>query len=128
MSEVCHGMGEIYTLMVDNQDQIGWWQFMEGMVFKKMCGIQEAYSMIKGTHTSAAQWTTGLILKHLEITHRQWLYRSVQVRDAIAGTRATLQKEQLQCKIEHQMELGATGLLQEDKYLMEINLEDMETA
>jgi hypothetical protein len=25
------------------------------------------------------------------------------------------------------MELGASGLLQEDKYLMEINLEDMET-
>jgi hypothetical protein len=26
------------------------------------------------------------------------------------------------------LELGATGLLQEDKYLMEINLEDMEST
>jgi hypothetical protein len=40
----------------------------------------------------------------------------------------TLRKEQIQREIEHQMELGALGLLQEDKYLMEINLEDMETT
>jgi hypothetical protein len=90
MSEVCHGMGKIYTLMADNQDQIRWRQFMEGMVCKKICGIQEVYSMIKGAHTSAAQWTTGLILKLLEITHSQWLYRNMQVHNAIVGTCATL--------------------------------------
>jgi hypothetical protein len=125
---VCHGIGEINTLMADNQDQIGWQRFMKGMVCKKICGIQEAYSMIKGTHTSAAQWTTGLILKLLEITHGQWLHHNVQVHDAFVGTRTTLWNEQLQHKIEHQMELGVMGLLQEDKYLMEINFEDMEST
>jgi hypothetical protein len=62
------------------------------------------------------------------MTHGQWLYRNVQVHDAIAGTHVTTQKEQIQHEIEHQLELGATGLLQEDKYLMEINLEDMEST
>jgi hypothetical protein len=52
----------------------------------------------------------------------------VQVHDAIAGTRVTTRKEQIQRKIEHQLELGVTGLLQEDTYLMEINLEDMEST
>jgi hypothetical protein len=52
----------------------------------------------------------------------------VQVHDAIAGTHVTTRKEQIQHEIEHQLELGATGLLQEDKYLMEINLEDMEST
>ncbi len=50
----------------------------------------------------------------------------MQVHDAIAGTCATtLRKELLQQEIKHQLELGATGLLQEDKYL---NLEDLETT
>ena len=62
------------------------------------------------------------------MTHGQWLYRNVQVHNAIAGTRVTRRKEQIQRKIEHQLELGATGLLQEDRYLMEINLEDMEST
>ena len=84
--------------------------------------------MIEGTHTSASRWTTGLILKLLETTHGQWLYHNVQVQDAVAGTWVTLRKEQIQQEIELQMELGALGLLQEDKYLMEINLEDMETT
>ena len=84
--------------------------------------------MIKGMHTSASRWTTGLILKLLKTTHGQWLYWNVQVHNAVVGTRVTLRKEQIQREIEHQMELGALGLLQEDKYLMEINLEDMETT
>ncbi len=84
--------------------------------------------MIEGAHMSASRWTTGLILKLLETTHGQWLYRNVQVHNTVAGTWVTLRKKQIQQEIEHQMELGASGLLQEDKYLMEINLEDMETT
>ncbi len=128
MLEVCSGMGELYTSMAADQDCIGWRQFMEGMVCKRIHGIQEPYSLIEGTHMSVSRWTSGLILKLLEMTHGQWLYRNVQVHDTIAGTWATVQKEQSQWEIEHQMELGASSLLQEDKYLMEINLENMETT
>jgi hypothetical protein len=128
MSEICYGMGKIYTSMAAEQDCIGWRQFMEGMVCTRIRGIQEAYSMIEGMHMSASCWTTGLILKLLKTTHGQWLYRNVQVHDAVAGTWVTLRKEQIQWEIQQQMELGASGLLQEDKYLMEINLEDMETT
>jgi hypothetical protein len=121
-------MGKIYASMAANQDRIGWRQFMEGMVCTRICSVQEAYSMIKGTHTSASCWKTGLILKLLETTHGQWLYQNVQVHNTVADTRVKLQKEQIQQEIKHQMELGALGLLQEDKYLMGINLEDMETT
>jgi hypothetical protein len=101
---------------------------MEGIVCKWIRGIQEAYSLIEGTHMSVSCWTIGLILKLLETTHGQWLYWNVQVHNTIAGTQVTVQKEQIQREIKHQMELGASGLLQEDKYLMEINLENMETT
>jgi hypothetical protein len=48
----------------------------------------------------------------------------MQLHDVVGGTCATLRKEQLQQEIEIHLELGAVGLLQDDKYLMEINLED----
>jgi hypothetical protein len=128
MLEVCSGMGELYTSMAADQDRIRWRRFMEGMVCKRIHGIQEAHSLIEGLHMSVSRWTTGLILKLLETTHGQWLYPNVQVHLTIAGTQATVQKEQIQQEIKHQMELGASGLLQEDKYLMEINLENMETT
>jgi hypothetical protein len=52
----------------------------------------------------------------------------MQVHDVVAGTCATLRKEQPQQEIEPQLELGVMGLLQEDKYLLEINSEGLETT
>jgi hypothetical protein len=54
MAEVCPGMGELYTLMVVDQDCIGWRQFMEGMVCKMNGGIQNVYLLIEGMHMSFA--------------------------------------------------------------------------
>ncbi len=44
------------------------------------------------------------------------------------GTQATLWKEELQKEIEDQQELGYDGLLEEDQFLAEVNLEDMENS
>ena len=58
----------------------------------------------------------------LEVTHGQWLYRNVQVHDV----NASLRKEEIIAEIEKQQEMGEEGLLPEDRYLLEINLDDME--
>ena len=44
------------------------------------------------------------------------------------GVNATLRKEELQRLIEDQLELGGEGLEEADKYLLEINLEDLATT
>jgi hypothetical protein len=62
----------------------------------------------------------------MEVTHRQWLSRNVQVHDRITGTLATQQKEELQMETERQQELGTEGLLDNDCYLAEYNLGDLE--
>jgi hypothetical protein len=69
-----------------------------------------------------------VVVKLLEATHGQWLYRCIQVHDRTQGTLATLQKEELQKEIEAQQEMGYGGLLEEDQYLAEVNLEDLETS
>ena len=62
------------------------------------------------------------------MTHGQWLYRNLHVHDAVAGATATARKEEIQGFIEDQLELGEEGLDPQDHYLLEINLEDMETS
>ncbi len=43
-AKVCHGIGELYTSMAADQDHIGLWRwFIEGMVCKKICVIQDMY-------------------------------------------------------------------------------------
>ena len=44
------------------------------------------------------------------------------------GVNATLRKEELQSLVEDQLELGEDGLEEEDKYLLEINLDDLTTT
>jgi hypothetical protein len=72
------------------------------------------------------RWGVELVTHLLEVTHGQWLYRNVQVHDRITGTLATQRKEELQMEIERQRELGTEGLLEEDGYLAECNLGDLE--
>ena len=48
------------------------------------------------------------------------------MHDPVSGTIVTARKEELLLEIEHQRKLGDTGLLEEDKYLAKVNLEEME--
>jgi hypothetical protein len=50
------------------------------------------------------------------------------VHDPVSDTIATAKKEELVLEIECQHDLGNAGLLEEDKYLAEVNLEEMATS
>jgi hypothetical protein len=86
------------------------------------------YIAVNGLRMSLDKWCTGLITRLLEITHGQWLYRNYIVHDLVSGIIATARKEESLVEIERQRELGDAGLLEEDKYLAEVNLEEMSTS
>ena len=50
------------------------------------------------------------------------------VHDTVSGLKEAESKEELQREIEDQIELRGAGLDQQDRYLLEINLEDLETS
>ncbi len=77
---------------------------------------------------SLEKWSSGLITRLLEITHGQWVYWNFIVHDLVLDTIATARKEELLQEIKWQQELGDEGLLEEDKYLAEVNLEGLETT
>ena len=78
---------------------------MEGMILKEISVLQHKHTRISKSAHSMNKWSQGLVVKLLEITHGQWLYRNVQVHDSMMGVNATLRKEELQSLIEDQLEL-----------------------
>ena len=101
---------------------------MEGMISKEIIPIQADQIEIGAGTVTLQVWTQGLITKLLETTHGQWLYRNIHVHDAIAGVEASARKEEIQQFIEDQLEIGEEGLDEKDHYLLEVNLEDLEST
>jgi hypothetical protein len=93
MGSICCGCSEEYLQLAMEQDEIGRRRFMEGMVCKQARTIQSLHRFNTGTCVSPERWASGLVLKLMEATHGQWLYRNVQIHDKVAGTQATLRKE-----------------------------------
>ena len=128
MEEICSGKDDKYYHFAVSQDKIGWRRFMEGMISKECTEPQLQWMRYCGSKKLITHWATGLVTRLLEVTHGQWLYRNIVVHDSVSGAKASLRKEEIQMEIEMQQELGEEGLLEEDKYLLEVNLEDLETT
>ena len=69
-----------------------------------------------------------MITRLLELTHSMWIYRNLVVHDTSSGIHAIRRKEALQSEIERQIELGGEGLEEGDKWMLEVNMTDMEDS
>ncbi len=101
---------------------------MEGMISKKLVCLQEDYHVLTGEGLSAILWASQLVVRLLEVTHGQWIYRNIQVHDEHQGMLRTREKEELQWQIEEELELGFDAFLPMDKCLANVKLEDLETS
>ena len=117
-----------FHLFAKSQDIIGWGRFMEGMVSKQLVDIQKCYLACSNSRRSIDKWMNGLISQLLQVTHAQWIYRNFLVHNKTTGALVTAHKEELLKEIDKQLELGTTNLLDEDHYLLEINLDDIATT
>ncbi len=111
-----------------SQDIIGWRWFLEGMISKEIVALQWQFHAVNGSQMTLDRWSSWFITQLFEITHGQWLNQKFIVHNLVSGMIATAKKEELLLEIERQRDLGDAGLLEEDKYLAEINLGDMETT
>jgi hypothetical protein len=128
MGGICRGHSEEFHQLAKEQDKIGWRRFMEGMVCKQARTIQSLHHFNTSKRVSPEQWASGLVQKLMEATHGQWLYWNIQIHNEVAGTQVTLMKEAIQREIEEQLETGGDGLLEEDQWIMEVNLGDLENT
>ena len=101
---------------------------MEGMVSKEIVALQRQAATVHGLDVSAHTWATSLVRRLLEIVHGQWLYRNLVVHDEVSGSLVNKKKEELREKIEEVQAMGGEGLSEEERFLSEINLEDLENS
>ena len=114
--------------MARSQDGIGWVKFMEGMISKEVVAIQEGHHPTSPSLFTLEAWAIGLVTRLLEITHGQWIYCNALVHDGTTGALAMVVKEDLQRAIEDKVEKGVEGLDEQDRWLLEINLGNLEDA
>jgi hypothetical protein len=101
---------------------------MMGMLSTQMAAVQSAYLLQHHSTRLVLTWLSGLITQLLQVTHCQWIYRCVMVHDRSTGTLVTAHKEEMLKEIEHQLVLGNKGLVDEDKFLLECNFDELVTT
>ena len=117
-----------YKTLGQHQDKIGWRRFMEGMIVSDFKVLQIRFFQQQERRNNGDKWARELVIKLLECTHGQWLYRNVVVHDRKSGMVMVARKSELRGEILRQLEMGGETLREEDQYLLEINLGDMETG
>ncbi len=101
---------------------------MEGIILKEVVQIQSNMEDCGRCQLLVESWSAGLVTKLLEVTHGQWLYQNVHVQDVVQGEKVINRKEMICRELETQLELGEEGLEEEDHYLLEINLDDLDNS
>ena len=101
---------------------------MEGMLSVELIELQK-YALVEAeSRLTIDKWAQELVIRLLEITHGQWIYRNMMVHDQTAGELVSKHKEEIQKALEDQLEIGEEGLEEEEQFLLEINLEDLGTS
>jgi hypothetical protein len=100
---------------------------MEGMLSRELVELQKYALAEAESWLTVDNWAKELVIRLLEVTHGQWLYRNVMVHDRTAGDLATKRKEEIRRALEDQLELGEEGLEEDDRFLLEINLDELDT-
>jgi len=95
---------------------------MEGMISKELVELQKYALVESDSKLTAEKWAKELVIRLLEITHGQWLYRNVMVHDRSSGDLVTRRKEEIRKELEEQLALGGEDLEEDDMFLLEIKL------
>jgi hypothetical protein len=114
--------------LAHSHDIIGWDLFMMGMLSKQMAAVQSVYLLQHHYSRPVSKWLSELITQLLQVTHCQWIYRCVLVHDRSTGTLVSAHKEELMKEIAYQLELGAEGLAEDDRFLLECNFDELTTT
>jgi len=128
MEEHFIGYPREYKRLGRRQDRIGWRRFLEGMIVSDFKALQSRFLVQHELRDNGEKWARCLVVKLLECTHGQWLYRNVVVHDRTAGLLQAKRKADIRGEIIQQLEMGGDTLREEDQYLLEINFGNVESS
>ena len=101
---------------------------MEGMLSRELLLLEHEEVLEPHSTLSQSVWLRSLVRKLLEATHGIWIYRNLAMHHSTSGLLATHEKEQLIQEIETQIERGGDGLAEHDKWMLEIDIDKLDTS
>jgi len=109
-------------------DDLGYRNILEGRIPRLFYSVRLDDIQRRGLRKHAGHWCNGLILRLLQITHRQWTYRCGTVHLRGPDGLTTAQRDRLARKCEELLWTDPTTLLDEDKYLLDIDFDELGDA
>ena len=120
MTSLC-SPGSRYFHFAVIQDKLGFRNFIEGRVPAILVGLRSDYIAQNGLRRHAGHWCNGLILRLLQIIHRQWTFRNGTVHYRGPDGMTMTQQRQLAQKCEDLLWTDPMTLLDDDRALLDID-------
>ena len=114
-------MSTVVKALAEEQDLIGYCNFMEGRVSSKFAEIQMKHLAESEGHLNGQDWVKGLISRVLQITHSQWLYRNITLHDKSGGSLRQQKMEEMRSEAKILACTDPTALPEESRFLLELD-------
>ena len=110
------------NIAISHQDVIGWRNFMEGRVSELFYPTQQAHLATSLSYINGGDWMKTFISKILHITHSQWIYRNISLRDRRMGHFALDTSLKVLHDIEELMDTPSHEIPEDCRFLLEFDL------
>jgi hypothetical protein len=112
--------GDLWRL-AEEQDLIGWDNFMEGKISTQFEVLQHAHLFNASTVMNTSDWIKQFNSKLLHITQGQWIYRNISRHHAKLGLLKDFESRKLLVEIDRLMSIDPLEVPEENKFLLEID-------
>lgn len=124
MSSLCSSRS-IYYDLAEMVDLLGFQGLLEGRIPRLFYTARLDDIKRRRLRKHAGHWCDGLILRLLQITHRQWTFRNGTVHFRGPDGLTQAQQDRLTRRCEELLWTDPSTLLDEDKYLLELDFESL---
>ncbi len=104
--------------LVENQDKIWWRDFTKGYISFHFYNIQQFHLSMSSSYLNGSDWTKQFITKILQLTHLQWIYRSISLHDKHQGYLRNKQSEDLLQEIANLSKLSPNKVPDNCRFLL----------
>ena len=104
-----------------SQDIIGWRNFMEGRISKKIYHLQRHHLTTTQLQTTGEDWIKQFITRLLHITHSQWVFRNFTLHDHQRGLLRWNKREEILAEIENFADTNPEDVPAESRFLLEFD-------
>ena len=116
--------------LAEDQDEIGWINFMEGKISKHFFRIQQTFlaGSSSNSRINGRDWVTRFIREILTISHTQWLFRNITLHDKKRGFLIATRREKLIEEIEILHDTPAEAIPPESQFLLDCDIDELRRA